>query len=292
MTLLEQFSSPLMQRALLEAVLVGALCGAVGAHVLLRRLPFFTLALSHATFPGVVLASITGVSLYVGGLAAAAALVGAVAIVGSARRLDTSTATGVALSGAFALGVLLQSSRPGASRDLAAFLVGDVFTVDRADLITTALVGTAVVGLLVVFSKEIIFSAFDPGGASAAGYSTFRLDLGVLVLVAVTVVTSVPAVGTILVVSLLVTPALAARLWVGRVMPMMAVSALIGAGAGVGGIGLSAQWGLAGGAAITLTATGILALSMAATIITRFRSRRAAQESGPASKSCGNGRST
>ena len=60
MTLWHELDSPLMQRALVEAVLVGALCGAVGAHVLVRRLPFFTLALSHATLPGVVIASIVG----------------------------------------------------------------------------------------------------------------------------------------------------------------------------------------------------------------------------------------
>jgi ABC-type Mn2+/Zn2+ transport system permease subunit len=261
-TLLHQLDSPLMRRALLEGVLVGALCGAVGAHVVLRRLPFFTLALSHATFPGVVLAAIAGVSLYLGGAAAAFGLVVAVAVVGSARRLDASTATGVALSGAFALGVLLQSAQPGGTRDLAAFLVGDIFTVGPADLVTTAVVGTLVVGALTVLHKEVVFGAFDPDGAAAAGYSTFLLDLVVLVAVAMTVVTSIPAVGTILVVSLLVTPALTARLWVEQVGPMMALSAVLGATAGVGGIAASAEWGVAGGAAITLAATALFLASV------------------------------
>ena len=261
MNLLHQLHSPLMRRALLEAILVGSLCGAVGAHVLLRRLPFFTLALSHATFPGVVLASIAGASLYLGGAGAALGLVLAVAVVGSARRLDASAATGVALSGAFGLGVLLQSAQPGGSKDLAAFLVGDIFTVSGKDLLTTAIVGAFVVGGLALVHKEIVFGAFDPDGAAAAGYSTFLLDLAVLCAVALTVVTSIPAVGTILVVSLLVTPPLTARLWVERVGPMMGLSASLGAAAGIGGIAASAQWGIAGGAAITLVATALLVVS-------------------------------
>ena len=264
MILLHQLDSPLMRRAVLEAILVGALCGTAGAHVLLRRLPFFTLALSHATFPGVVLASIAGVSLYVGGATTAMGLVVAVAVLGSARRLDASAATGVALSGAFGLGVLLQSAQPGASKDLAAFLVGDVFTVTPADLVTTILVGALVVGALALFHKEFVFGAFDPDGAAAAGYPVFLLDLGVLAVVALTVVTSIPAVGTILVVSLLVTPPLAARLWTDRVGSMMGLSAVLGAAAGLGGIAASAQWGVAGGAAITLTATALLVVSVLA----------------------------
>jgi manganese/iron transport system permease protein len=181
--------------------------------------------------------------------------------VGSARRLDASTATGVALSGAFGLGVLLQSAQPGGSKDLAAFLVGDIFTVTGADLVVSAVVGAVVVGWLALLHKEIVFGAFDPDGAAAAGYSLFLLDLAVLSAVALTVVTSIPAVGTILVVSLLVTPPLTARLWVERVGPMMGLSAGLGAAAGIGGIAASAQWGIAGGAAITLVATALLVVS-------------------------------
>jgi manganese/iron transport system permease protein len=266
-----------MQRALIEAVLVGALCGAVGVHVLLRRLPFVTLALSHATLPGVVVASILGVSLYLGGLAAAVVLIGAIIIIGSERRLATSTATGVALSGVFALGVLLQSAQPGPSKDLAAFLVGDLFTVQPGDITVTIVVGLAVVVVLGAFHKELVFGAFDPGGAAAAGYRTAAIDVLVLGVLAVTVVTSIPAVGTILVVALVVTPALTARLWVDRVGPMMILAAALGAAAGVVGIAVSAQWGVAGGAATALSATAFLVLSAARILRSRWpRSPRTA----------------
>ena len=67
--LLGAFADGFARRALLEAVMVGGLCGAVGVHVLLRRLPFFTMALGHATFPGVVLAALVGISLFAGAAA-------------------------------------------------------------------------------------------------------------------------------------------------------------------------------------------------------------------------------
>jgi manganese/iron transport system permease protein len=231
--------------------------------VLLRRLPFFTLALSHATVPGVVLASIVGIGAQLGGAFAAALLVLAVAAIGSTRRLEASTATGVALAGAFAVGVLLQSAQDAPSKDLAAFLVGDVFNVDAGDLLATALIALGVITAAALFHKELVFSAFDPQGAAAAGYRTARLDLLALGLVALTVVTSIQAVGTILVVALLVTPALAARQWTDRVAPMMLLAAALGAVSGVLGIAASSQWGVAGGSAIALAATVLLAISVA-----------------------------
>ena len=262
MRVLDQLSSPLIRRALLEAVLVGSLCGAVGVHVLLRRLPFFTLALSHATFPGVVLAGILGVSVYLGGAVAALGLVLAVATIGSTR-LEASMATGVALAGAFALGVLLQTAQSSATRNLAGFLVGDILTVTAGDLAMTALFGLVVVAGLAGFHKDLVFSSFDAVGARAAGYSSSRLEILVLALVALTVVTSIRAVGTILSVALLVTPALAARQWTASIGRMMVLGAAFGAVAGVAGIAVSAQWDVAGGSAIALSATALLAVTVA-----------------------------
>ena len=220
-------TSELLRRAVMEAVGVGALCGALGAHVVLRRLSFFTVTISHATFPGVVIASILGASLFLGGAVTAMAVVVAVGIVGSQRRLDSSTATGVVLAGAFALGVLLLSAQPRATTDLTSFLVGSLLTVSNGDLVLTAVVAVVVVAVMSALHKELVLGAFDREGAEALGFRPLWLDLAVLTLVAITVVTAVPAVGTILVVALLVTPALTARLWTERIGSMM----LLGRGA-------------------------------------------------------------
>lgn len=263
--LADSLRSPFFQRALLEAVLVGAVAGAVGVHVLLRRLPFFVVAMSHATFPGVVLASVLGASLFLGGSAFGLVVVVAVVALGASKVLDDATVIGVVLAGSFALGVLVLSARPSSSKDLSAFLVGSVLTVTRADLLTTAAVGAVLAAVLAALHKELVLGAFDPQGAAAAGYRTTLLDLGLLAVITVALVTAVPAVGTLLAVALLTVPALAARLWVDRVFPAMVLAGAIGAGAGVAGLCLSAAFGIAAGGAIALSASGAFVLSAAGT---------------------------
>ena len=127
--LTEAFSGSFAQRALLEAVMVGVISGVIGVHVLLRRLPFFTLAMGHATFPGVVLAALLGVNLLLGAGAFGILVVLAVALLGARERIDDTSAIGVVLAGAFALGVLLLSAQAGFSKDLSAYLVGSIVTV-------------------------------------------------------------------------------------------------------------------------------------------------------------------
>jgi manganese/iron transport system permease protein len=260
--LLGTFSDGFARRSLLEAVMVGGLCGVVGVHVLLRRLPFFTMALGHATFPGVVLAALLGVNLFLGATLFGAVVVLVVALLGARERVDETSAIGVTLSGAFALGVLLLSAQAGFSRDLAAFLVGSIVTVQHGDLVTTAVAGAAVLGVLAVLHKELVFGAFDRGGLAALGYPVLALDVTLLLLVEVTLVTSIPAVGTILAVALIVAPAAAARLWTERLGATMAVAAAIGVASGVVGLAISQHWRVAAGATIVLVAATLFTVSL------------------------------
>ena len=259
---IDGLGSPFFQRAAIEAVLIGALCGVVGVHVLLRRLPFFVVAVSHATFPGVVIASVLGLSIIAGGIGFGLLVVLAIAALGSVRALDESSVVGVVLAGSFAIGVLVLSSRASASRDLSAFLVGQILTVTPADIATTVVVGAILLAVLAALHKELIHGAFDPAGLGALGYSTRTLDLVMLVTVTVALVTSVPAVGTLLSVALLTVPALAARQWVERVAPMMVLAAAIGAGSGLLGLCLSAAFDIAAGGAIALSASAVFLLSV------------------------------
>jgi manganese/iron transport system permease protein len=252
--LIDSFQSTTFRRAVIEAVLVGAIAGAVGVHVVLRRLPFFVVAISHATFPGVVIASMLGISLFLGGTAFGFAVVAAVLLLGTTKVLDDASIVGVVLAGSFALGVLLLSTRPSSSRDLSAFLVGSVLTVTRVDIVTTVVVGLAVLVTLGALHKELVLQAFDRGSAAALGYRSWILDAVVLVAVTVIMVTAIPAVGTLLAVALLTVPALTARLWCSRVVPIMVIAAVIGAASGFVGLCAAAVWSIAAGGAIALAA--------------------------------------
>jgi ABC-type Mn2+/Zn2+ transport system permease subunit len=260
-TVVDSFGQHFFRLALIEAVMVGAVAGAVGVHVLLRRLPFFVVAMSHATFPGVVFGSVLGVSLFAGGAVVGIAVALLIVALGSLRQIDHSSAIGIVLAGCFAVGVLVLSAQPGASRDLSAYLVGSIVTVNAADLVTTAVVGMVLLGVLAAFHKELVLGAFDPGGLTALGYPGRTLDTVVLIVVTVALVVCVPAVGTLLAVALLTVPALTARQWTDRVGPMAVLAAALGALSGVLGLCLSAAFDIAAGGTIALTATGLFAVS-------------------------------
>jgi len=260
--LAETFSGAFAQRALLEAVMVGGLCGVVGVHVLLRRLPFFTMALGHATFPGVVLAALLGVNLFLGAGLFGALVVVLVAALGARERVDDTSAVGVVLAGAFAFGVLLLSAQAGFAKDLTAYLVGSIVTVQPADLATTAAVAAAVLAVLAALHKELVLGAFDRSGLAALGYPVLALDVALLLVVEVTLVASIPAVGTILAVALLVAPAATARLWTERLGATLVLSPVLGAASGVIGLAVSQHWRVAAGATIVLVAAALFAVSL------------------------------
>ena len=250
------------RRALIEALLVGALCGLVGVHVVLRRLSFFTMAMTHATFPGVVLAALVGVDLLLGSGLFGVLVVLGVSWLTTRPRSDSAAAVGVVLSAGFALGVALLSAQAGFTRDLSAYLVGSIVTVQTSDLVKTALVLAAVALTLALVGKELVFGAFDRGGMVAAGYPAGRLDLLLLLVVELTVVISVPAVGTIQAVALIVAPAAAARLWCDRIGPTTVLAVLLGMASGVVGLAVSQAYEIAAGAAIVLAACGFFVLSV------------------------------
>ncbi|SBW28871.1 ABC transporter [Candidatus Protofrankia californiensis] len=286
MAVLSLLSDSYTRRALGEAVFVGALCGAVGVHVVLRRLSFFAMAMTHATFPGVVLAAILGVNIYLGSGIFGFLVVLAVAALSA--RGDNASVTGVVLSGSFALGVLLLSAQTGFTRDLTAYLVGSILTVQAGDLVTSGITAAVVLVVLALLSKELVFGAFDRDATVAIGYPAGRLDVVVvllLLLIEVTIVTSVPAVGTILSVALIVAPAATARLWCDTVGGMTTLSIVIGVASSVIGLVISEQWSVAAGGAIVLTASGIFVLSAllvpATGTLVRRRRARAGTAEGP-----------
>ena len=239
--LIEPFRLPYMQRALAEVLLLGALAGVVGVFVVLRRLAFVADALTHTIFPGVVIAHLLDRSLLLGALAfgvlTAVLLTG---ITSGSRRVGADAALAILLTSFFSLGVVLVSRTRTYTADLTVFLFGRVLAVDRADLLQTLALAALVGGVLWALRKELVLRAFDPDGAAAMGYRTAALDLVLNLLIALVVVAAVKAVGTVLVVALIIVPAAAGRLLADRVATTAVLAAAFGA---LGGwLGLAASY--------------------------------------------------
>lgn len=266
-----------VHRAVVEAVLVGVLAGLIGVQVVLRRLSFFTMTMTHATFPGVIAAAIIGANIYLGGVLAGVVVALGVAVLGRARGQGANAATGVILSAGFALGVGLVATQDGFSRDLSSFLVGSILTVSPVDLAFTCGALVVVAAALALGARQLLFAGFDPVGARAAGHRGWLADLGLLLLIELVVVTVMPAVGMILAVALMVAPAAAARPWSDRLRTVYALAVGFGVTSGLVGLALSAAYDVAAGASISLTASALLLLSLAAAWIRdRFRAPRPA----------------
>jgi manganese/iron transport system permease protein len=256
----EPFAHAFMQRALIEVILMGAVTGAIGTYVVLRGLSFIGDALSHAIFPGVVIAFLLGRSVFLGALAFGLFTSASIVVLATTRRVKEDSAIGVLFAGSFALGVVLISTTRSYSRDLAAFLFGNVLGVTTTDIALSATIGGLVLLLLVLFHKELLLVAFDREAAQAIGVPVFWVNLLLLAMVSLTIVVSLSAVGNILVVAMLVTPAASARLLTDRLPVMLGLSAAIGAMSGVVGLMISYHANVAAGGTIVLVATVLFGL--------------------------------
>ncbi len=255
--LLDPMTYGFMQRGLLAALLVGIVCAVMGTFVVLKGLAFIGDAVSHAALPGLAIAFILGVPIYLGG--AVAAVGTAIAIGAVARRggLRFDTAVGVLFAGTFALGVLLFSTIKSYTVDLFSYLVGNVLGITAADLATLAVLGTIVLAIVLVLRKELLYATFDPAGAAAAGLPVPALEYLLLALLGVTIVVSIQAVGIVMVVAMLVTPAATAQLLAVRFGRLVGVAIAVAAASAVIGLYLSFHLNVASGASIVLVETAV-----------------------------------
>jgi manganese/iron transport system permease protein len=254
-------------RALIASALVGVACAIVGSFVVLKGMSFIGDAVSHAAFPGIVIAYLVGAPIILGGAIAAIGTALGIGAITRRSGLRSDAIIGVLFAGMFALGVAIFSSIPNYVGDLFHFLFGDVLGISVGDLLALTLL---VFGLLLVLRllwKELLFSTFDPLGAGAAGLPVRRLDDLLLILIAVTIVISLQAVGIVLVVAMITTPAATAQLLVKRFTAMIQVAAIIGVSSAVVGLYVSYSLDIASGAAIVILETLLFLLALAFTSI-------------------------
>jgi zinc/manganese transport system permease protein len=256
--------SAYMVTAAIELLMLSALSGVVGTWAVLRKRAFFAVALSHATFPGGVIAAMLGVNVLLGQGVAAFVLVPIMALISRVKHQGGQVASGVVLSFGFALGALLASVQNGMRVPVDALLVGQVFGVDLTD-VWAAGIALLVCGVAVlVMRRRLLFDTFDSAGARAAGFSPAITDAVVVSIIAITVVVSMPAVGAILSVAIVIGPAATARLLVSRVERIVPTAFFIAVVSSAIGLWVSWQWKVAAGGAIGITVGVLFVLAFAA----------------------------
>jgi manganese/iron transport system permease protein len=260
--LLEPLGHAFFVRAMVAAALVGLVCAVVGTFVVLKGLAFIGDAVSHAAFPGVVAAYMVKGPILVGAAIAAVGTALAIGFVTRRAGVRGDTAIGVFFAGAFALGVFLFSTIEGYVGDLFGFLFGSLLLTDVGDLVGLAILAGLVLAAVALVWKELLFATFDPQGAAASGVRVDALEYLFLALVALTIVVSLQAVGIILVVAMLVTPAATGQLLTVRFGALVALAVAIGIGSSIVGLYVSYWLDVASGATIVLVQTGLFLVAL------------------------------
>jgi ABC-type Mn2+/Zn2+ transport system permease subunit len=259
--IVEPLRYPLLARSMEAAIMVGIVSGVMGTFVVVRGMAFFGDALAHAILPGVALMyqRTNGKTdgLFWGGLLAGVLSALGIGLLTRHEKIREDTAIGIVFAASFALGIAMISRIDNYAGDLSHILFGQILGVSKADLQIILVFSAVVLALVALLFKEFMIISFDPSLARTLRLPTELLRLLLLVLIAVTIVVSLQTVGIALMVALLVTPAATANLMSKRLLPMMVLSAIIGAASSVIGFYLSYHADIATGPAIVLTATGI-----------------------------------
>jgi len=247
--LTEPFSQGIMQRALLEVVVLGLVGGALGCWIVLSELSYGAESLAHGMFPGLVLAALTGIPLMLGGALGIVVAAVAVALASRVPGIGRDNGVAVVVTTLFGLGALLALS-PDVPPGIQGLLFGDVLGTTASDLLLGAALAAVVLVALWLLHWRLLAVGFDRTSAGAFGASPLLADAALLVLLAVAVLVAVQGLGNLLVVAVLVAPAAAARLLCRRLVPMMAAAVAIAVVAGLAGLYLSYYAKVAAGASI------------------------------------------
>ena len=265
--LTDPFSVDFMVRALVGGSLAAVLCAVVGTWVLVRGMAFLGEALSHGMLPGVAIATLTGIPPVLGAAVSAGVMVLGVGALRRRARLSYDTSIGLLFVGMLALGVIIVSSSRSFATDVTAILFGDVLAVTRADVGGLAIAAAVALAVAVAFHRPFTALAFDTRKATTLGLHPRLAEVVLIGLVTLAVVASYRAVGTLLVVGLLLAPAAAARAWTRHVASTMLLGAGIGAAAVLVGLLVSWHAGTAAGASIAAVAVGSVVVSRALAVV-------------------------
>lgn len=263
MILIEPFQEfAFMRNALMATGLVGLTCATLGVYVVFRRMAFIGDAMAHTAFPVLVIAHLKGWNLLLGALFANLVTAFGIGWLSRRRDLEEDTAIGITFTSMFAIGILL-ASRSGSFRDLAHILFGNVLGVTWGDLLLIAGMTVIVLCGLVLYHKELELTSFDPQYAAVIGIRVAGVRFLLLILLALTVVTSIQVVGVILTSALLITPAATASLLTQHLRKLMAISVTCALFSGITGLYLSYYFELPAGAAIVVVCTGLFLMAYA-----------------------------
>lgn len=249
-----------LQNALVTAIVIGIVSGAVGCFIILRSMSLMGDAISHAVLPGVALSYILGINFFLGAVVFGLMASLLITFIKENSVIKGDTAIGITFSSFLALGVILIGVA-NSSTDLFHILFGNILAVQDSDKWMTIVVSVLVLSLIIIFFKELLLTSFDPVLAKSMGYRVGFYHYLLMVLLTLVAVTAMQSVGTILIVALLITPAATAYLYATSLKKMLILSSTLGAVSSFLGLFIGYSFNIAAGSSIVLTSAILFAIS-------------------------------
>jgi manganese/iron transport system permease protein len=249
-----------MQRALIVAVLVGAVCAVLSCYLVLKGWSLMGDAVSHAVLPGIVIAFVLGLPLALGAFVAGLACAVGTGYIKENSRVKEDTVMGIVFSGMFGFGLVL-FTKVETDQHLNHILFGNMLGVTPRDLVETAIVAGLVLTIVLMKRRDLLLYCFDPQHARAIGLPVRWLHYGLLVLLSLTIVASLKAVGIILVVAMLIAPGAIAFLLTHRFESMLLIAVLVAVGSSIIGTLVSFHINGATGPCIVLVQMAVFVLA-------------------------------
>lgn len=258
----EYLAYPFIQRALLASVMVGILCPFVGNFVVLRRMTFFSDAISHSAFAGIAVGAVLGIDLSISSVVVAILIALFIAYLSEKTSLSHDTVIGIAFSGAIAAGMLIIGMLKGYRADLFTFLFGDILAITNSDLLLILIISIVTIAVLLSLLKPFLQITFNRDLAQVEGINVRLFEYLLFMIIAVVITVSLKIIGIILVTSLLIVPAASAKNLASSMKKLFILSSVFGIISGVAGLAGSVYFNTASGPTIVIVSIGIFFLTM------------------------------
>lgn len=249
-----------LQNALITALVIGIVGGAVGCFIILRGMSLMGDAISHAVLPGVAISFILGINFFIGAIVFGLLASTIITYIKSNSIIKSDTAIGITFSSFLALGIILIGIA-NSSTDLFHILFGNILAVQDLDMWITIAVALLVLTAITIFFRPLLLTSFDPTLAKSIGVKVTFYHYLLMVILTLVAVTAMQSVGTILIVALLITPAATAYLYANSLKTMIFLSSGFGALASVLGLFIGYSFNIAAGSSIVLTSALLFLIS-------------------------------
>ena len=260
--MIEMFSSDFMQKALLVGTVVSLISGFVSTFVVLRKMSFIGAGISHAAFGGVAVGFFTGINPTLTAIVYSIAVALGIDFVTRKGRVSSDTSIGIFFASSMALGIVLISLSREYTIDLFGYLFGNILAITRGEVLLSVFVGVSVIGIILLFLKEIFITTYTEEIARVSGIPVRTVNIIFLLVLSISIVISMKIVGIILISALLVIPGATAQLFAKNLYFMLAISCGVAVTSTVLGLVLSYQFDIAPGGSIVLTATAIFLVAL------------------------------